>query len=92
MQEVFQPVLETETRQIESLRLLNVFTKCPGSGENINLDFADETVKWIKERAIAQDRKEAKTQLQFLEWEQLAKKVRDERVHCRFCGEERVWG
>lgn len=83
-EDVLRPVLENELREIESLITLEVLGG--GNGDQI-VDYAQDTIDWIKERA-QQKKRDA-----YRQRELLARIVQEVEVssHCGFCGEGHIF-
>jgi hypothetical protein len=75
-------LLEKEIRKISSLKILEVLD---AEGEKLSL--AEPTVMWFKERAAKRAHEKLLSDLA----EQKATMVRENNLHCGFCGESRVW-
>jgi hypothetical protein len=75
-------ILEKEIRTISSLKVLEVL-----DAEGKKLALAEPTVMWFKERA----RKRAHEKFLANLAEQRATMVRENKLHCGFCGEGHVW-
>jgi hypothetical protein len=75
-------LLEKEIRKISSLKILEVLD---AEGEKLSL--AEPTVMWFKERAAKRAHEKFLANLA----EQRATLVRENNLHCGFCGECHVW-
>ncbi|KAF4633912.1 hypothetical protein G7Y89_g4206 [Cudoniella acicularis] len=94
--EALRPILEEEIRQIESLAELKVLWD---DGNQI-LE-AQDTVEWIRERAVTRKRGEVRKELaeaaeaakkrQQKQVEEAAKAVEAGQTRCAFCGEGHLW-
>ncbi|CZR64057.1 uncharacterized protein PAC_13954 [Phialocephala subalpina] len=92
-EEVFSPLLE-ELKTIDNLKELSIIDDSYDSAD-MGLAFADETVKWVTDRAATRKREQreayAKAKAEEVEIARLTIQVREQNVHCGFCGEGHIW-